>query len=676
MQLGLNGSTVTTTSPTSLSDNTTYIGGEISNFARRFNGNISDTIIYNTALSSTARSLIEQYQSAKWDVALTAPGTGAAEAAAAMNATTGYNVFTTRYLERLSQYADVSLQATNNITLDLKADTLALANDRSLTLTAGNAITTASTGTIQTRGTGGITFNAPDIYLAHQLDLVTGGGNITLNGATTLGTSQSFNAGTGIITVNAVNAGANNLTLTADDLALNDTWGQSARLGVVTLNSVNAVSLPSISASFVFVRTTGAGSDIALNGVLNASGAGDAITLVSGRNFINNAGANALVTPNGRALVYSASPSANAMGGIAGYAKRYNTAYGDAIPAGTADLFLYTVNPTLIITADNASRIYGDANPAFGYTATGFIDGDGASVLSGDADYNTLAAPASNAGTYGITTTRGDILNPYNYTLSYTDGTLTVTPRSITVTSDAASKTYGDANPGFTYTVGGGGLVNGDTLSGALASAAIAASDIGLYAITQGTLAAGSNYTLTGFTGGALTVTPRRITVTAHNQYRILGQPNPNLTYSVAGLANGNGISGSLRTSATVNSTLGTYAITLGSLITSANYVISFIPGSLTISPLTTQVTTAEIGRTNSIEVPSLHTSHPVMMGTGSENKSLLYSVDIPESTLNTYNSIESASGPDTKSADLFLSRFYKTHFTKELLLQLGYDVP
>ena len=78
------------------------------------------------------------------------------------------------------------------------------------------------------------------------------------------------------------------------------------------------------------------------------------------------------------------------------------------------------------------------------------------------------------------------------------------------MTADAKSRTYGDANPALTYQVGGSGLVNGDTLSGALATSATTASNVGLYGITQGTLAASSNYTLSSFTGANLTVTPAR----------------------------------------------------------------------------------------------------------------------------------------------------------------------
>ena len=50
----------------------------------------------------------------------------------------------------------------------------------------------------------------------------------------------------------------------------------------------------------------------------------------------------------------------------------------------------------------------------------------------------------------------------------------------------------------LTYTVGGQGLANGDTLSGTLATAAGLTSNVGAYAITQGTLAANSNYAVQG----------------------------------------------------------------------------------------------------------------------------------------------------------------------------------
>ena len=103
------------------------------------------------------------------------------------------------------------------------------------------------------------------------------------------------------------------------------------------------------------------------------------------------------------------------------------------------------------------------------------------------------------------------------------------------MTADAKSRAYGDANPALTYQVGGSGLVNGDTLSGALATSATTASNVGVYGITQGTLAASTNYALSSFTGANLTVTPRAITVTADAKSRAYGDANPALTYQVGG---------------------------------------------------------------------------------------------------------------------------------------------
>src|SRR3546814_19477277 len=74
---------------------------------------------------------------------------------------------------------------------------------------------------------------------------------------------------------------------------------------------------------------------------------------------------------------------------------------------------------------------------------------------------------------------------------------LTIAPRALTVTADALSRIYGDTNPALTFAITEGMLVNGDALSGDLATNATAASNIGAYAITQGSLAASSNYALT-----------------------------------------------------------------------------------------------------------------------------------------------------------------------------------
>ncbi len=246
---------------------------------------------------------------------------------------------------------------------------------------------------------------------------------------------------------------------------------------------------------------------------------------------------------------------------------------------------LYGVNYVLRVGPDNASRVYGDANPAFTYSIYGLHAGDTAAIING-LSVSTAATTTSNVGTYAITASGSAVsVSGQAYRFIDAPGKLTVTPRSITVTADAKSRVYGDANPVLTYQVGGSGLLNGDTLSGALATPAVATSNVGVYGIAQGTLGS-PNYTITSFTGENLTITPRAITVTADAKSRAYGDANPVLTYQVggSGLVNGDTLSGVLATLATPASSVGVYGITQDSLAASSNYAFSFVGANLTIT--------------------------------------------------------------------------------------------
>ena len=54
----------------------------------------------------------------------------------------------------------------------------------------------------------------------------------------------------------------------------------------------------------------------------------------------------------------------------------------------------------------------------------------------------------------------------------------------------------------------------------------------GPYAITQGTLAANSNYTIR-FTGSTLTITPATLTITAEPETKVFGSADPTLAYTL-----------------------------------------------------------------------------------------------------------------------------------------------
>ncbi|WP_052285885.1 MBG domain-containing protein [Azorhizobium caulinodans] len=241
-----------------------------------------------------------------------------------------------------------------------------------------------------------------------------------------------------------------------------------------------------------------------------------------------------------------------------------------------------TLTPAaLTVAADAKTLRYGDALPALTYALTSgtLYGGD---TLTGA--LATAASPTANVGTYGIG--QGTLSASPNYAITYVGANVTVTPRPISVTANAQSMAYGDALPALTYSVGGAGLSNGDTLFGSLVTGASATANVGNYAITQGTLAASANYTLT-YTGANLSVGARPITVSATNQSIAYGDALPALTYSVggAGLANGDTLVGSLATGASATSNVGTYAITQGTLAASANYALTYIGGTVVVTP-------------------------------------------------------------------------------------------
>ena len=143
---------------------------------------------------------------------------------------------------------------------------------------------------------------------------------------------------------------------------------------------------------------------------------------------------------------------------------------------------------------------------------------------------------------------------------------VTVGAIPVTVTADfGQSKIYGAADPTFTYTPSDPSV----TFTGALSRAP--GENVGAYAITLGTLSAGSNYAIT-FVPANFTITAKSITITPNDgQSKVYGAADPTFTYTAApALETGDSFSGALGRVAGEN--VGTYAFTLGTLSAGANY--------------------------------------------------------------------------------------------------------
>src|SRR5207302_2472559 len=122
------------------------------------------------------------------------------------------------------------------------------------------------------------------------------------------------------------------------------------------------------------------------------------------------------------------------------------------------------------------------------------------------------------------------------YTITFTGNILTITPAPLTVTANPQTKVYGAVDPALTYQASG--FKFGDTAATALMGTLTRAPGESVagspYAIRQGTLA-GANYTIS-FTANRLTITPAPLSITANPQTKVYGNPDPALTYQVAGL--------------------------------------------------------------------------------------------------------------------------------------------
>lgn len=316
--------------------------------------------------------------------------------------------------------------------------------------------------------------------------LTTSGETVTFkNGASTLGTGAFNSLGVATLTLTTLPVGTDSLT-------------------AVYAGDTDFLASTSSTVSFVVSKAT---LTVTANNLSRAYGAGNPTLTAAFSGLVNGdtlAGATS-GTPSLTTTATSLSPVGTytitaALGTLT------SSKYTFAFVNGTL-----TVNPAVLtVAATNASRAYGASNPGFTYTVTGFVNGDTqASATTGAPNLTSTATAASAAGTYTITTTAGT-LGAINYTFSYLNGTLTVTPAVLTVTAFNAGRRVGAANPAFTYAMTG--FVNGDTQGSATAGApsltttATVGSPAGRYPITvgQGSLVAG-NYTF-AFVNAVLSV--------------------------------------------------------------------------------------------------------------------------------------------------------------------------
>ncbi len=214
-----------------------------------------------------------------------------------------------------------------------------------------------------------------------------------------------------------------------------------------------------------------------------------------------------------------------------------------------------------------------------------------------------LNAKASVAGKFEYKPSIGTLLPAGAHMLSATftpdDGVefksitktvlLSVDKKVLTVTARDHSRVYGAPNPVLEFTISG---FAGNETAAVLAeqpvafSAASSTSPVGSYPATPRGGAA-ANYVF-AYVEGVLKVTPATLLAKAENQIRPARTPNPELTVSFVGFANGEtesvlDVRPVLATTATGASPAGEYPITFATPPRSSNYLVTTVDGVLTV---------------------------------------------------------------------------------------------
>jgi hypothetical protein len=201
------------------------------------------------------------------------------------------------------------------------------------------------------------------------------------------------------------------------------------------------------------------------------------------------------------------------------------------VNAGTLTITPAAAKTTLTVTANNATRVYGAANPTFSGTVAGAQNGDTFAE-----SFATTATAGSAIGSYPIVpSVTGTNLG--NYTVTAVNGALTVTAAASTTTLTAPATATAGASVALTATVastGGtpGGTVtfyNGSTSLGTGTLNSSGAATLSTTALPAGTDTVTATYAAAGnfaaSTSTAVTITITAPPVTPAGTYAVSANP-------------------------------------------------------------------------------------------------------------------------------------------------------
>jgi len=176
------------------------------------------------------------------------------------------------------------------------------------------------------------------------------------------------------------------------------------------------------------------------------------------------------------------------------------------VGGATAKKTFQIVPVTMTVTATDRTVTYDGTPKSVTVTAP-----QGATVRYGTecGSYDLTVSPTyRNAGEYTVWYQ----VTKENHSTVEGSVKLIIRPVSLTVTAGNAEKTYGEADPAFTWKLTSGTLVEGDELTGITVTRA-SGEDVGEYAVNATDNGRNKNYSIT-FSPGTLTILRREITIT------------------------------------------------------------------------------------------------------------------------------------------------------------------
>lgn len=247
------------------------------------------------------------------------------------------------------------------------------------------------------------------------------------------------------------------------------------------------------------------------------------------------------------------------------------------------DQALTVVPAALTVNADNQTKAYGADNPPLTISYNGFVNGENGTNLNALPAISTNADANSIVGTYPITV--NGAADP-NYSITFNNGTLTVTKAPLSVKANNQSRTYG--NPGPPLTVSYTGFMNNETAFNLdtlpiVSTTATISSPPGNYPITASG-ASGANYSIS-YIQGTMTINPVPLTFNSiPSQAYGSGDFNPgasggSITYTSSNLAVATIVSGNIHIVGAGNTT-----VTANNGSTNAQQTLTVTPAPLTIT--------------------------------------------------------------------------------------------